>query len=583
MAEVRATVSHEDPENLRREAAMRRVVRAALKAGARRIAFVCGAYHAPALQLEDFPPATHDNRLLTGLPRTKVAATWAPWTADRLSVASGYGAGVTSPGWYQHLFVSWQQHDVGDRAGVVPGWLTRVARALRAEELDAAPATVVEAVRLADALAAVRGRPSVGLTELDDATRTVLCEGSDLPLQLVNRTLVIGEELGRVPDGVPMTPLAQDLARLQRSTRLKPSPTATTVVLDLRKPAQRERSLLLHRLALLGVPWGRPADAGRSTGTFKEAWLLEWEPEFAVAIVEAGLYGTTVVDAAEARVTERAREARDLAALGGLVEECLTAELPRALGAVVDTLADRTARQHDTLALLEAVEPLARTRRYGDVRGADTSRVADVLATVVARAAVGLRPACSALDDDAAARMKGAIDGAHRGIALLEDDGLAGPWRGALVAVAADRELHGLVSGRVNRLLLDAGALDPDEASRRLSRRLSVGAVPTAAAAWVEGFLEGEALLLLLDRALLRIVDDWVSGIDETTFEDLLPLLRRTFARFEPAERRQIGTTLRHRGDAVEATADGAPSGVDWDLGRPALLRVAELLGLEVR
>jgi hypothetical protein len=455
-----------------------------------------------------------------------------------------------------------------------------VARALRDEDLDAAPATVVEAVRLAEALAAVRGRPSVGLTELNDATQTVLCEGSELPLQLVNRRLVIGEELGSVPDGVPMTPLAQDLARLQRSVRLKPSPTATTVLLDLRKPAQRERSLLLHRLTLLGVPWGRPTDAGRSTGTFKEAWLLEWEPEFAVAIVEAGLYGTTVVDAAEARVTERAREAPDLAALGGLVEACLTADLPRALAATVDTLADRTARQHDTLALLEAVEPLARTQRYGDVRGADTSRVAGVLTTVVARAAVGLRPACAALDDDAAARMKQAIDGAHRGIALVEDEGLAGPWREALLAVAADRELHGLVSGRVNRLLLDAGLLEVDEASARLSRRLSVGAAPTAAAAWVDGFLEGEALLLLHDRALLAIVDDWVAGIDETTFEDLLPLLRRTFARFAAAERRQIGSRLRRRGDSLEPDADG---GVDWDLGRPALLRVAELLGMEVQ
>lgn len=573
MAEVRAGGAGDDPENARREAAMRRVLRTALKEGARRVAVVCGAFHAPALHPDAWPGATHDTKLLAGLPKVKVAVTWVPWTAQRLAAASGYGAGVRSPGWYQHLFVT------ADRpAEVVPGWLTRVARELRAEGLDAAPATVVEAVRMADALAAVRNRPSVGLSELTDATRTVLCGGSDLPLQLIEQRLVIGEVLGQVPETVPLTPLAQDLAKAQRSLRLKPSVVPSTVTLDLRKEAQRDRSVLLHRLRLLGVHWGRPGEAGRSTGTFKEAWDVQWHPEFAVDLIEAGLYGTTVLDAAEAKVAELAREAPDLATLGSLVEECLTADLPGALDTVVDTLAERTARQHDSLALLEAIEPLARTRRYGDVREADTSRVAGVLHTVVIRAAVGLRAACASLDDDAAARMRSAVDAAHRGVALVEDDALAGPWRDALVAVAADDRIHGLVSGRVNRLLLDGGVLDAAEAARRLSRRLSRGAVAVAGAAWLDGFLEGDALLLLHDRELLPIVDAWVAEVDETTFEDLLPLLRRTFSRFEPGARRQLGSRLRRPGTA-EAVA---PAALDLDRGLAAMNRVAELLGLEV-
>ena len=32
--------------------------------------------------------------------------TWVPWTYGRLSYASGYGAGIRSPGWYDHLFSS---------------------------------------------------------------------------------------------------------------------------------------------------------------------------------------------------------------------------------------------------------------------------------------------------------------------------------------------------------------------------------------------------------------------------------------------------------------------------------------------
>ncbi len=589
MAAVRASDGwgDRDEENLRREAAMRRVLRTAVKDGRDRVAVVCGAYHAPALDPDAFPPATHDNRLLAKLPRTKVAVTWAPWTADRLAVASGYGAGVTSPGWYQHLFHTWQQREDAehDRGGdetpgdlVVAGWLTRVARALREEGMAAAPATVVDAVRLADALAAVRGRPSVGLAELNDATRSVLCEGDDLPLQLVHRRLVVGEQLGTVPAETPRVPLARDLERLQRSLRLKPSPSESTLVLDLRKESQRERSLLLHRLRLLGIPWGTPADAGRTTGTFKEGWTLQWSPEFAVSLIEAGLYGTTVLDATSALVAERAGRATDLATLGDLVEQCLLGELPEALDAVVAELAVQTAQQHDVIALLETIEPLARTRRYGDVRQADTSSVAEVLDTVIVRASVDLRPGCASLDEDAAARMRTAIDAAQRGISLVESEPPV--WGEALLAVAADDAVHGLVSGRVNRILLDLGALTREDVALRLSRRLSVGTLPAAGAAWLDGFLDGDVILLLHDHELRRIVDDWVSTVDEATFEDLLPLLRRTFSRFTPPERRQLGGRLRIRDRARRVGSGVADVEVDWARAAPAVRRMSRLLGL---
>ena len=38
------------------------------------------------LHPEDWPTATSDNTLLKGLPKTKVAATWAPWSVGAPAV-----------------------------------------------------------------------------------------------------------------------------------------------------------------------------------------------------------------------------------------------------------------------------------------------------------------------------------------------------------------------------------------------------------------------------------------------------------------------------------------------------------------
>jgi hypothetical protein len=562
-------------ENNRREAAMRRLLRAAMREGHARIAVVCGAYHAPALVPAGFPPVSADNKVLAGLPKAKVAVTWVPWTSDRLSRRSGYGAGVTAPGWYQHLFTHWMAQDPGTEVSTT--WLVRVAHALRRENLDASTASVVEATRMANALAAVRGRPSPGLAELDDAAQAVLCDGSPLPLALVHRELTVGLELGNVPESAPTLPLAADLAATQRRLRWKPSAMEEVLALDLRKPNQLARSVLLHRLALLGVEWGSQTETGRTTGTFKEVWTLQWQPELAVALVEASRYGTTVASAAAAYVSERAQDAGSLAELSELLAACLLADLPDGIGGVVTVLAERTALQQDVAPLLETIAPLARTCRYGNVRGVDVTGVRKILNTTVVRACVGLPTACAGLDNEAADAMRRAVDSAQQGQSLLPDLPLD-DWHRALAAVAGSDRIHGAVAGRATRLLLDAGLVDGNDAAARLSRRLSTATPARQAAAWLDGLLSGDATLLIYDRRLLQIVDEWVAGVDDGIFDDVLPLLRRTFSAFSRPERREIGEQVSRVGDAGETDSRTT---LDLAAARPAVRTMARYLGWE--
>ena len=78
-----------------REAHMRLAIAAALKETDAAVAVVCGAWHIPALRKK--VALADDRARLKGLPKTKVVATWVPWTDTRLASGSGYGAGVESP------------------------------------------------------------------------------------------------------------------------------------------------------------------------------------------------------------------------------------------------------------------------------------------------------------------------------------------------------------------------------------------------------------------------------------------------------------------------------------------------------
>ena len=569
MAAVRAEVDLDSDREARREAHMRQVVRAALRRGHERVAVVCGAWHAPALRDVAQYTVKADTALLKGLPKVKVTATWVPWTHGRLATAGGYGAGVTSPGWYHHLFTA------PDRP--VHRWLTAAARTLREDEGQAVSTShVIEGVRLAESLAALRGRPLAGLSEVSEALTSVLCEGEPNRASLVHNRMAIGERMGSVPESTPMVPLQRDLVAAQKRLRLVPEPFDRDLDLDLRKDSQRARSVLLRRLRLLDVEWGVPrtSESG-NRGTFRESWRLRWQPEMDVALIESARWGTTVENAAGTRAVALAGEA-DLGGLTALTEQCLLAALGEALPKVLTLLTDRAATASDITQLMEALPPLARSGRYGDVRDIDAARLRTVAEQILRRICVGLGPAAHGLDDDAATRFTTLIDHTHHAVSLLGGES-AKAWNRTLHELAPRESLPGGISGRLNRILTDSGELTAEELRRRLGLAMSPGTETTRAAAWLEGFLRGSGLILVHDDLLLDLIDTWLLGLPEERFTTALPLLRRTFSDFAPAERREIGRSVSR---TTSKRGDPRQDRVDTDRAAPALATAATLLTL---
>jgi hypothetical protein len=557
---------------------MRQKIRAAQKEGFQRIAVVCGAWHAPVLA--ELGPARADLAILKDLPKTKVTATWIPWTHSRLSYRSGYGAGVSSPGWYQHLWAS------PDRAPI--RWVTQAARLLRSEDLDASPASVIEAVRLADSLATMRDLPMPGLAELQESIQSVLCHGETTPMALIHLRLEIGEALGEVPEETPAVPLQRDLEAQQRRLRLKPSAEIQKLDLDLREETGRARSRLLHRLRLLGVPWGEPEAARGKSGTFHELWKTAWSPELAVQVIEAGLWGTTVESAASAFARDAGDKAPDLPAVTRLLDQAILAGLPEAIEHILTVLRDRAAVSADVRTLMAALPPLARVARYGDVRETRPEDVAPVLQGIFERIVVGLPGACASLDDAAAVAMAESLAAVQESLDLLDRADLQVEWREALTRLLDADTVHGRVRGLACRLLLDRGALDTAELGRRASLALSFAVPARAAAAWIEGLLGGSGLLLLHHDGLWGVLDAWLAGLNEDGFREVLPLLRRAFSSFPAPERRKMGEKLKGIGGTGNA-GPGDP-GVDLsaldDLERARADRVlpvlAHILGVTI-
>lgn len=564
----------ENPENLLREAYMRQTIRKALKAGHKNLAIVCGAWHSPALaDLARYKEST-DAKLLKGLKKTATVATWIPWSYDRLSMQSGYQAGIISPAWYEMLF----HH----RKNASVYWMSRVARLLRKEDLSASSAHAIEAVRLAETLAALRGRAIPGMDELEESVLSLFCAGDPAPMELIRKQLIIGDVIGQVPESIPVVPLQRDFEACVKTARLSKEYQSAFLAeknLDLRKESNLVASQLLHRLQLLGIPWGKPVEISAGVkSSFHENWTLHWKPDFAILLIEASMWGATVEEAAAARTLRQVAESDRLPQATTLLETALKADLKNAIPDIIRRIEELSALTRDVLLLMETLPSLVSVLRYGSARKLDAGAVAQIVRELIPRICVGLPGACAGMDEDASRAIFKQLLAANHALGLLNDPGYFLQWHHTLRSLSSLPQVNGIISGACTRILFDKGLFDKKQASGLMHYALSKGNTATESAQWLEGFLHGSGLLLIHQPSLWEILDGWVASLSEESFTDILPLLRRTFAQFPPPERQQMMAISQK---PTQAAALNQPVQDDLDPARaePVWKALKEIIG----
>ena len=261
-------------ENLVREAYMRRRIEQAIASGVRpeKIVAVVGAFHASVLSGAH---SAMSDQELASLPRRESKLTLMPYSYFKLSSQSGYGAGNHAPAYFELLWRTLEDGSpdtVNRTIDLSRTYLTHVARHLRDSGTHRSTAEVIEAVRLAETLSALRDGSAPTLGDLRDAAITLLGHGEYAAIKESLAKVDVGTEIGRLPKGVSQTSIQDDFEReLVRLKLEKYRKTVAEVIdLDLRenrrvKTAEAafldlNRSSFFHRLRVLGVPFVKQGD-----------------------------------------------------------------------------------------------------------------------------------------------------------------------------------------------------------------------------------------------------------------------------------------------------------------------------------
>ncbi|MFF4094973.1 DUF5682 family protein [Streptomyces sp. NPDC001834] len=580
-----------------RESYMAAWVRAALaEAGDRPVLVVTGGFHQPALRAltaaarprggDGHDLREHDTdgweRGADGWPRVPAPPEDAlagsflvPYSFRQLDAFAGYQSGMPSPGYYQQVWESGPEAAAESLLRVVVG-------RLRARKVPVSTSDLIAARSLAHGLTTLRGHPHPARIDvLDGLAGALITDDLDRPLPWTGRgplgagahPVVVemvaacsGDRIGRLHPDTPAPPLVHDVAARLAALSLDGGPEAS-YRLDLTDATDLERSRVLHRLRVLGIP-GHERVSGPEHGidpVFTERWESRPVAGREAALVEAGAYGATLAEAAAVALADRTRDAVSgaddpartlfdavLCGMDGFSQRLLGELASRvgeskdagALGEILSTALGLW--RHDRVfgvargALLAGVVDRATERLVWLLEGArggpgvDFARLRAVVAVrdTVRHAArlLSVRPEAVASvawrisgDPQAPFDLRGAAFGLHRALAPVQD--VSGEPAGAVRAVARAG------TDALGDWLAGLFALARDE--------MTEPAVPAVPA---DGPNPGRGAESLLD-----VLDGLVCALPDDAFLAGLPALRQAFMFFPPRERERIAERLLER------------------------------------
>ena len=536
-------------ETVVREAYMKRVIAQAVASGIppEKIFCVCGSFHVAGLE-ENAPMTGEEEKTL---PRADCCATLMPYSYYRLSSRSGYGAGNRAPAYFELLWDALNGGGVKDAAYL---YLTRLAAAHRKAGNLVSSAEVIEAVRLADTLASLRGSGYPTLSDLRDASVTTMGHGSFSELALAAADTEIGKKIGFLPEGVARTSVQEDFYRQLKELRLEKFRTAELqrLDLDLREKlnvkseaaalGDLRRSFFLHRLRVLGVHFARLLPSRQEGANWGEYWELRWTPEAEIEVVESALLGDTVEGAAAFALKERSDGSASIAQAAAIFQDAFLCGMPAAASHALAVLQGLSVDAAAIADVAETASRLSLVVRYGDLRRFDPAPVVPLVKQLYLRACLTLADAC-VCDAKAAPAVTQAMDVLNT-LQLSHDFLEEDRWLALLADISDRDDLNTRCSGFAMAILLERGQADEGLLSREVARRLSPGVPADLGAGWFEGLAGKNRYALIARLSLWRQLDDYLSGLDDETFKRALVFLRRAFADFSPNEKNDIAENL---------------------------------------
>jgi len=510
-----------------REAWMRDQLRAAVQEINGIGAVVCGAAHLPFIQIDSAHSAEADHKLSLSWKINALEVTWIPWSEQRLSNMNGYASGMKYPAYYNAL---WKHHTEAPMY-VIAG----IASFLREKGFDVSPAHSMEVKRLADRLSQLRGHPLPGINEILEAGQAVFNLMDRAKMTNFIHEALVGKKQGRLNFSEVENPLLADFELIMKSLQLnfyRKKVSEIKLELDLRIVRDLAIDAFLHQLQILEFSWATPLNPDQnSLGTFKTAWHLEWQEDDIIRLSKKIIYGHTVAVATRNYylhcLEQTTLPSLFLANTINSVMHCGVTDL---VHEVIRRIPDFLINSNELPHWVKISTSLLRLTSVGSVREIDSEAIGGLLETILPGIILNIPVYFSQIDLKEADNVLPEVKQWHNALTRTDKEEWLALWYNCMPDLSENRSVSPVLRAWVLAQLMISQQISFDSALTVFSQELKIDLYLSEKSYYLKNFVSARKLNELELPFFLKVINKWLSPLDEEQFMDVLPLLRKGFA-----------------------------------------------------
>lgn len=521
----------------KREIFMADQIRNYVQDGYINIAVICGAWHAPILKNWQNAPKS----------KTKINGTqpyyWIPWTYQKMTISAGYSAGIHAPLYYEHLY-NFQEH-------AIHHWLARAGAIFREQGHLISAAQLIDTAHLSKELASLRLRAIPGIDEIWESIKSTFSYEKMGVLEYLQKELFIGQKRGHVSNDVNALPLVEDFFRRLKKFRLSKvvgDQQVRSKHLDLRKDLHFSMSHFFHQSIILELHWPKLESSEiEHIGNYNEYWDLAWNEHIEHRLVELAYLSPSIAEAAGIYAQHRLSSMNKASDIYDLLETTIKAGLTEVFTKGLKLGGEMSMASNDGLVLLKSLIQLDRLKHFGGIYEIDEVAIEHIFISLYPKVEILLPRAYESLDDEAIMELAKLLNNFQL-LKIKDND----TWNRILQGYLNDDKCPAVLHGLALRLLFENEALDLTAIHDRIRFEFSGRKDLLDTASWIEGFLLPGKLAIFHKTPLLELIDNWISDLDDPTFDRVLIGLRRTFLSLNDSEKIALWSQLTNVKDKSE-------------------------------
>ncbi len=544
----RKSMGLDDTETLIRERYMRQRLRQLLRKKYKRIAVVCGAWHAPVLSLDFLE--NHPEEQLKDLKSVSIASCVIPWTYKNMLLENGYSAGIVSPIWHEAIF----KHSESASSA----FLVHAAHQLRNEGREISPSSAIDAEQLAHSLALLREIPFPGINELMESCQTIYHLEKLSTRDEIRQKILAGTIQGFIDlekQSLPFVKLFKDHLKKLRLSKFWKLANEPILELDLRKDNHFNNSQFLHFTRLVEFNWAHPKTIESKTyGNFHEHWYFEWEADLEIYLVQIALFGNTIQEVSRRFIENRLQRNYEWFQLANYLNHSLKAGLNELLPILGNKIKSIVIDQTDVIQLSTLIRPLMSSLDYGSIHKIDIQFIQEVLDYLIPKLVIALPDSVKFIDNDRSLKLLEVLSVIQVFFDKYKNHNYADLYKEQCLLILKDELSHPRIQGKIWNLALERKHIKWDLFLEFIQLQFSNYTDIPKAALWFEGFLHNQSAFYLLHPEVLNALDQWLQNLVDEDFKKYLPLLRRVFDLIELSERKRILGQLKKTDDPEQQT-----------------------------